>query len=483
MVNNRALFFAIPAFFALFLSFPPALYASKPEKRPNQVLFLSDFGLFDDSVSQCKAVMQAVNPSVKITDITHNVPAYNIRMASFYLSDSAMLWPKGSVFVAVVDPGVGTSRRPIAIRTKSGHYFVGPDNGIFTLPIRNLGLDKAVHIENLSYARKDLTTTFHGRDIYAPVAARLASDPGSFSRLGREIADPVLLSWSGSEASLSGLKGSILHVEAPYGNVWTDASGEALKSLQTGNVSRLSLTIGTTTIAAPLASTFGDVPQGEPLIYINSRGLVSFALNMGNFAERYGVTESSAFEIRPSTSDLVDMMKVRDSNMMFDIRYATKNNFTGKQVYPEARCVLKRPAAAALARATSAARQATPPFALCIMDCYRPLSVQKIFWSIMPDERYVADPAKGSRHNRGMAVDAAACDGKGKWLEMPTAFDDFTEKARRDYSAVTPAQAANRAMLEKVFKDAGFEGLPTEWWHFDYPGWETAPVLDEPFPR
>ncbi len=482
-MNTKALFCAIPAFFALFLTLPPASHALKGESSPNQVLFLSDFGLFDDSVSQCKAVMQAVNPSVRITDITHNVPAYNIRMASFYLADSATLWPKGSVFVAVVDPGVGTARRPIAIRTKSGHYFVGPDNGIFTLPILKLGLDKAVHIENLIYLRKDITTTFHGRDIYAPVAARLASDPKVFSRLGKEIKNPVTLSRSEAEANLLGIKGTILHVEAPYGNVWTDASGEALKSLQTGNSSPLSLSIGTVTIAAPVAATFGDVPQGEPLIYVNSRGLISFALNMASFAERYGVSESSSFEIRPSTADLVDMMKVRDSNMFFDIRYATKNNFTGRQVYPEARCVLKRPAAAALLRAASAARKAPEPFSLCILDCYRPLSVQKIFWGIMPDERYVADPAKGSLHNRGMAVDAAACDGNGKWLELPTAFDDFTEKARRDYAGLTPAQIANRTKLEKVFRDAGFEGLPTEWWHFDYPGWETAPVLDEAFPR
>lgn len=467
----------------VFLLFPPALHAAKQVKRANQVLFLSDFGLQDDSVSQCKGVIKHIHPDGEIIDITHDIPPYDIRLASFYLADSASLWPAGSVFVAVVDPGVGTTRRPIAIRTKSGHYFVGPDNGIFTLPVMKLGLDKAVLIENFSYARKEITTTFHGRDIYAPVAAHIAADPKVFTRLGKTITDPLLRSWAKPEQNLLFIKGTVLHTEAPYGNIWTDTPGDALKALQTGKNGLLSIIIGSRTVQAPLVSTFGDVPRGQPLVYVNSRGLLAFAINMGSFAEQYSVSSTDAFELRPSTSDLVDMMKVRDSNMFFDIRYATNNNFTGKRVYPEARCLLKRPAADALARAAAYAGKGKESFSLCVLDCYRPLAVQKIFWSMVPDERYVADPAKGSRHNRGMAVDAAACDANGKWLALPTAFDDFTEKARRDYAALTPVQLSNRARLEEVFTKAGFVGLPTEWWHFDYPGWETAPVLDEPFPR
>mgnify|MGYP000990869255 FL=1 len=118
---------------------------------------------------------------------------------------------------------------------------------------------------------------------------------------------------------------------------------------------------------------------------------------------------------------------------------------------------------------------------LKIYDAYRPLSVQKIFWEIMPDERYVADPKKGSRHNRGMAVDLTLVDKEGKELSMPTEYDDFTEKAHRDYMNITEEQIINRKILEDVMTNYGFVGLPTEWWHFDYRGWENYEVMDVDF--
>jgi D-alanyl-D-alanine dipeptidase len=120
---------------------------------------------------------------------------------------------------------------------------------------------------------------------------------------------------------------------------------------------------------------------------------------------------------------------------------------------------------------------------LKVYDGYRPLSVQKKFWAICPDDRFVADPAKGSRHNRGAAVDLTIVDAKGKELQMPTPFDDFTEKAARSYMQLPKKAIENRALLEDVMTRHGFVAMPSEWWHFDFRGWNRFEILDEPIDR
>jgi zinc D-Ala-D-Ala dipeptidase len=179
----------------------------------------------------------------------------------------------------------------------------------------------------------------------------------------------------------------------------------------------------------------------------------------------------------PAPTELVDLQRIAPA-IRLDLRYATPNNFTGRVLYPAARCLLRPDAAQRLAQVQ--ARLATMHLGLKVYDCYRPLSVQRELWALVPDERYVADPAKGSRHNRGAAVDVTLVDAAGAELSMPTGFDDFSERAARTYSAVPPAARANRALLEHVMAEAGFEPLPSEWWHFDAPGWQTYDVLDVP---
>ena len=164
--------------------------------------------------------------------------------------------------------------------------------------------------------------------------------------------------------------------------------------------------------------------------------------------------------------------------LRLDIRYATPGNFTGRTLYPVARCLLRPAVAARLAQAQAAATR--EGLGLKVFDCYRPLSIQRQLWALVPDERYVADPAKGSRHNRGAAVDLTLVDAAGAELPMPTGFDDFTERAHRDYDDLPAAAIANRARLERLMTAAGFTGLPTEWWHFDAKGWEQYDVLDVP---
>ena len=168
------------------------------------------------------------------------------------------------------------------------------------------------------------------------------------------------------------------------------------------------------------------------------------------------------------------------------MRYASANNFTKVVVYPVARCLLRRDAAERLARVQ--ARLRAEGKGLKLWDCYRPFSVQKTFWKLVPDTRYVAEPVadragrplRGSKHNRGAAVDLTLIDGAGRPLEMPTDHDDFSKRAHRGDRSSSPAARANAQHLEDVMKAEGFEPLPTEWWHFDAPGWNKYPLSDQP---
>lgn len=175
--------------------------------------------------------------------------------------------------------------------------------------------------------------------------------------------------------------------------------------------------------------------------------------------------------------ELVELEKVIPG-IQLDIRYATPDNFTGKTVYPVARCFLVKGAALALGRVQAELQK--QGYGLKVFDGYRPLSVQRAFWEILPDPRYVADPAKGSRHNRGYAVDLTLVDAAGRDVPMPTEYDDFTERAHRGYMDLPQEAIANRDRLERAMKRHGFIPFPTEWWHFDYRGYEGKPNLDVP---
>lgn len=178
--------------------------------------------------------------------------------------------------------------------------------------------------------------------------------------------------------------------------------------------------------------------------------------------------------------DLVDVQKIIPG-VVLDIRYATTNNFTGKKLYPFAGCYLRRAAAYKLAEVQ--AKLQPLGYGLKIYDGYRPLSVQRKMWEVFPQPGYVADPKKGSRHNRGAAVDVTLIRlADGAELPMPTPYDDFTPRAHRDFMDLPAAAIQNRALLERVMTRHGFIGLPTEWWHFDAANWRDYPLLDIPLP-
>lgn len=185
-----------------------------------------------------------------------------------------------------------------------------------------------------------------------------------------------------------------------------------------------------------------------------------------------------AFLWASSPSDLVDLARF-DFSIKQDIRYATKNNFMKQAVYPEPRCILRRSVLEALSRVQTNLKM--DGLGLKVFDCYRPLSIQRKLWEVVADERYVSDPKKGSKHNRGAAVDVTLVDKNGNELEMPTPYNDFTKKAHRSYQGGSQKSRFHRKRLETAMQREGFMGVETEWWHFDHKDWEKFPVEDLSF--
>ena len=181
------------------------------------------------------------------------------------------------------------------------------------------------------------------------------------------------------------------------------------------------------------------------------------------------------------TPDLVELIKL-DRTIKLDIRYATSNNFLGRPVYKEARAFLQRPAAEALVRANKTLRK--KGYGLIIHDGYRPWSVTKIFWDATPSDKkqFVADPAQGSRHNRGCAVDLSLFDLKtGKEVVMPSGYDEMTERSHINYTGGSEEQRRPRDMLRAAMEAEGFAVYEPEWWHYDYKDWKEYPILNISF--
>lgn len=174
---------------------------------------------------------------------------------------------------------------------------------------------------------------------------------------------------------------------------------------------------------------------------------------------------------------LVDVATL-DSTLFLDIRYATPDNFLGRAVYDAPRCLLVPDAARRLLAAEQALQ--SEGYRLVVWDCYRPRSVQWAMWEIMPDPDYVADPRRGSRHNRGAAVDVGLRDLDGSEVPLPTPHDDFSPRAHRDFADLPAGAIENRERLERAMTSQGWIPLATEWWHFDAPDWERYPLRDEP---
>src|SRR5262245_52469351 len=267
----------------------PARAEPEPSAAP-PVVFLSDFGTGDDAVAAVKGVMLGIDPRLQVIDLTHQVRPYAIADGARLLADTAPFYPKGTVFLAVVDPGVGSTRKPMVARSSRGQWFVLPDNGLITLVAERDGLEGAREITNPAWLRAPgVSSTFHGRDVFAPAAAHLARGD-DWREVGPVIAEPVRLPLPPPTLDAQGLHGPVVAIDGPFGNLITDLDAATFAQLGYSLGDRVRIRLAGRSLDAPLARTFGDVPRGAPLVFIDSRGHVGLALNHDSFARRYGVS-------------------------------------------------------------------------------------------------------------------------------------------------------------------------------------------------
>lgn len=270
----------------------PLLFSSTSFAQKKIVVFQTDFGVKDGAVAAMKGVAMGVSVDLKIFDLSHEIPAYNIWEAAYRLQQIAQYWPAGTVFVSVVDPGVGSERKSVVLKTKSGHYFVGPDNGQFTMVAQSLGIAAIHEIDEVLNRRKNsgASYTFHGRDVYAFTGARLAAGIINLTKVGKLLPAKVVTIDFQSPVYENGIiKGNIPILDIQYGNVWTNIDGDTFKKLGLNYGDKLQVQIYQANNKIyegnmPYETTFSGVEEGKPLCYLNSLLNVSFALNMANFS-------------------------------------------------------------------------------------------------------------------------------------------------------------------------------------------------------
>ena len=255
------------------------------------IVFMTDFGTVDDSVAICRGVMYSIAPDVRIVDLTHQVTPFSILDGARFLYGATPYYRAGTVFVVVVDPTVGSTRKAVVVKSKRGQFFVLPDNGLMTLVQDRDGIEAAREITNRDWMiGAALSSTFHGRDIFSPVAAHLVRGD-DWTGLGPELEISKLARLDIPVAKLDdrGLSGDVIATDGPFGNLVTDISGDEFLKLGYARGTIVHITVGTNEMDIPFVRTFSDVPLKKPLLYIDSRGRLGFAVNQGSFAATYGV--------------------------------------------------------------------------------------------------------------------------------------------------------------------------------------------------
>lgn len=270
------------------------------------IVVQSDFGVKDGAVAAMRGVAMGVDASLVIADLTHEIPPYDIWEAAYRLNQVISYWPANTVFVSVVDPGVGTERRSIVVKTKKDHYIVTPDNGTLTLVAESEGIAAVRLIDEEINRRQgsESSHTFHGRDVYIYTAARLASGKISFEEVG-PVLQEALTTFPYQHAEIAGgiIKGNIPVLDLPYGNVWTNIPDSILENtgFKTGDSLEVRISFKDSmryTGKIFFANTFGDVPESQPLGYINSLMNFSIAVNMGSFADKYAIKSGPDWNIQ-----------------------------------------------------------------------------------------------------------------------------------------------------------------------------------------
>lgn len=272
----------------------------------------TDFGLSDGAVCAMYGVAESVNPTLRIRDLTHDIEPYNIWEASYRLIQSIDYWPAGTVFVSVVDPGVGSDRRSIAVETKDNKYVITPDNGTLT-HLNRIREIKAVRLvdENINrLPNSGDTYTFHGRDIYAFTGARLASGIIDFEDVGPLVPNDSIITLPVLEPVRTGnvIQGTIDVLDIRFGSIWTNISHEMFNNLEISYGDKLLVKIWNDTRSVyqnfiTFAHSFAEVAVGETLVYINSLGYLAVAINLGSFGRAYNIGTGNSWHISIQKSD------------------------------------------------------------------------------------------------------------------------------------------------------------------------------------
>ena len=283
--------------FVLAMVFAAGASAAQPARAPRPLVLQSDFGTLDGAVASMKGVAVGVSPDIHIYDLTHEIEPFNIWQGALRLVQTAEYWPAGTVFVSVVDPGVGTERKSIVLKAKSGHFFVTPDNGTLTFVAPRLGIEAVREIDEAVNRRRDSgkSFTFHGRDVYAYTAACLAAGIISFEQVGPELPPRVVTIPHQTARFEDGVVyGNIQTDDGNYGNVWNNIDRATFEKLQVPIGESVAIKLFKSgeevlELRLPYVHTFGDVDVGKPLAYLNSLDKLSLAINQKSFARENGV--------------------------------------------------------------------------------------------------------------------------------------------------------------------------------------------------
>lgn len=271
------------------------------------LVFQTDFGLDDGAISAMEGVSFSVCQDLNIRHLTHNIPQYNIFDASYRLYQAINYWPEGTVFVSVVDPGVGSNRKSVVARTVTNQYIVTPNNGTLTHIEKFVGISDLFEIEERVNRLKDseLSYTFHGRDVYAYTGARLASGVINLEGVGQrmELSEIVKLDLYGSKPIENGVMGQIDILDVRFGSLWTSIPYEEFKKcgFKFGDVVKVEIfnkDVLAYSSTINYGKSFADVPVSTPIIYMNSAYHIAVAINQGSFAKAYGIGVGSDWKIK-----------------------------------------------------------------------------------------------------------------------------------------------------------------------------------------
>ena len=263
-----------------------ASLASRAQEPYKVIGFMTDFDVKDDAVGICKAVMDGIAPGVRILDITHQSEPYNIAMGARFLAGSAPYYPKNAVFVVVIDPGVGSTRKAIIAKSKLGQYFVLPDNGLLTLIQDRDGIVEAHEITNPAWMiGSGISSTFHGRDIFSPAGAHVArGDDWIQAGPALDVSKLVRLDLHNASIDAAGLHGEVIGTDGPFGNLVLNVPAETFAQLGYKRGDLVPVDLAGQHFAIPFEKTFSDVAVGKELFYIDSRGRLSLGIDQGNFS-------------------------------------------------------------------------------------------------------------------------------------------------------------------------------------------------------